>query len=43
MTDSRLWGICGAVIGVMGVATVGITVWLIRKEKRDYEAKTIPT
>ena len=43
MNDSRLWGICGGVIAVMGVVTVGFTVWLIRKEKRDYEAKTLPT
>ena len=40
--DSRLWGICGAVIAVLGVATAGITVWLIRKEKREFEAKTMP-
>ena len=42
MNDSRLWGICGAVIAVLGVATAGVTVWLIRKEKREFEAKTMP-
>ncbi|CAL5225302.1 g8102 [Coccomyxa viridis] len=43
MSDGALWGICGAVILVMGVATAGITIWLIRKEKREFEAKTIPS
>ena len=43
LSDGALWGICGAVILVMGVATAGITVWLIRKEKREFEAKTLPT
>ena len=42
MDDRLLWGICGGVIAMLAVVTAGVTVWLIRKEKQQFEAKTMP-